>query len=172
MSGTRGGKFNKTLVQHDLQTTPPPWLRPGLVCRESGVTPRCVDRVGYGEPAPGAGEEDWRGSSLVLGDQGPNWMSVIIHSGHELRASTKTQTPSTIMPQTRWTRLRYPDWDSEDVSDKRDTEPQPCAYHDVTRRLTCVQAGPPQGRVSHDKAPGSPLHQERTFGLPLVAQAQ
>jgi hypothetical protein len=27
--------------------------------------------------------------------------------------------------------VRYPDWESEDVSDKRDTEPQPCAYHDV-----------------------------------------
>jgi hypothetical protein len=76
------------------------------------------------------------------------------------------------MPQTRWTRLRYPDWESEDVSNKRDTEPQPCAYHDVTRWLTCVRAGPPQGRVSPDKAPGSPLHQERIFGLPLVAQAQ
>ncbi len=56
------------------------------------------------------------------------------------------------MPQTRWTRLRYLDWESEDVSNKRDTEPQQCAYHDVTWWLTCVQAGPPQGRVSPDKA--------------------
>jgi hypothetical protein len=143
-------------------------LRPSLVCCESGVTLRCVDRVGYGEPVLGAQEEDWRGSSLVLGDQGQNWMSVTIHWGHEMQASTKT----TIMPQTRWTRLRYLDWESEDVSNKRDTEPQLCAYHDVTQRLTCVRAGPPQGRVSPDKAPGSPLHQERTFRLPLVAQAQ
>ncbi len=95
------------MVQHDLQTTPPPWLCPGLVCRESEVTLRCVDRVGYGEPAPGAGEEDWRGTSLVMGDQGQNWMSVTIHSGHELRAFTKTQTPCTIMPQNRWTRPRF-----------------------------------------------------------------
>jgi hypothetical protein len=140
VSGTRGGKFDKTLVQHDLQTTPPPWLRPGLVCRESGVTPRCVDRVGYGKPALGAREEDWRGSSLVLGDQGPNWMSVTIHWGHALQASTKTQTPCTIMPQNRWTRLRYPDWESEDVSNKRDMEPQPCAYHDVTSSSSACTA--------------------------------
>jgi hypothetical protein len=52
------------------------------------------------------------------------------------------------------------------------SEPQPYAYHDMTQLLTCVWAGPPQGQVSPDKAQGSPLHQERTFGLPLVAQAQ
>ncbi len=95
-----------------------------LVCPKSEVTLRCVDRVGYGEPAPGAGEEDWRGSLLVMGDQGPIWMSVTIQSGHGLQVSTKTQTPCTIMPQNRWTSLRYPDWESEDVSNKRDTEPR------------------------------------------------
>ncbi len=38
----------------------------------------------------------------------------------------QTHTPCTIMPQNRWTSLRYLDWESEDVSDKRDTEPQLC----------------------------------------------
>jgi hypothetical protein len=74
-----------------------------------------------------AEEEDWHGSSLVLGGQGPIRVSVTTQSGHELRASIKTQTPITIMPQNRWPRLRDPDWESEDVSEKRDTEPQPCA---------------------------------------------
>jgi hypothetical protein len=47
-----------------------------------------------------------------------------------------------------------------------------CLHSSCTQQLTCVRAGPPQGWVSLDKAQGSPLHQERTFGLPLVAQAQ
>ncbi len=33
-------------------------------------------QVGYGEPAPGAFEEDWHGSLLVIGGQGPIWVSV------------------------------------------------------------------------------------------------
>jgi hypothetical protein len=151
-----------------------PWLSSQLWGK-----PRCIDRVGYGEPAPGACKEDWSGSSLVLGDQGPNWMSVTIHLGHELRVSTKTQMPCMIMPQNRWTCLRYPGWESEDVSNKRDTEPQQCAdkleqclHSSYAWQLTCVRAGPPQGQVSPDKEQGSHLHQERTFGLPLVAQAQ
>ena len=44
------------------------------------------------------------------------------------------------MPQNRWTRLRYPDWESEGVSNKRDTEPQPCAYHDVTSSSSACTA--------------------------------
>jgi hypothetical protein len=82
---------------------------------------------GYGEPAPVAEEEDWHGSLLVFRGQGPIRVSVTTQSGHELQASIKTQTPITIMPQNRWPRLRDPDWESEDVSEKRDTEPQLCA---------------------------------------------
>jgi hypothetical protein len=67
-----------------------------------------------------AEEEDWHGSSLVLGGQGPIRVSVTTQSGHELRASIKTQTPITIMPQNRWPRLRDLDWESEDVSEKRE----------------------------------------------------
>jgi hypothetical protein len=54
-------------------------------------------------------------------------VSVTTQSGHELGESIKTQTPITIMPQNRWPCLRDPDWESEDVSEKRDTGPQPCA---------------------------------------------
>jgi hypothetical protein len=36
--GPQGGKSVQTLVQHNLQTTPPPWLHPSLVCRELEVT--------------------------------------------------------------------------------------------------------------------------------------
>jgi hypothetical protein len=49
-----------------------------------------------------------------------------------MRVSTKTQMPCMIMPQNRWTCLRYQDWESDDVSDKRDMETQLCAYHDIT----------------------------------------
>jgi hypothetical protein len=115
-----------------------------------------------------------------MGYQGPNWMSVTIHLGHELQAFTKTQMPCTIMPQNRWTSTRYPDWESEDVSDTRDTEPQPCVYHDVislSSACTALVHGSllvyglvlpkvAASRVPPDKAQGSPLHQERTFRLP------
>ena len=33
-----GGEVHPTLVQHYLQTTPQPWFRPSLVCRELEVT--------------------------------------------------------------------------------------------------------------------------------------
>ena len=91
--------------------------------------------------------------------------SISLKNADSVLAFTKTQMPCTIMPQTRWTSLRYPDWESEDVSNKRDhsTEPQPCAYHDVISLssactlsscpqlpLTCVRAGP----LSPDKEQG------------------
>ena len=65
-----------------------------------------------------------------------------IHLGHELLAFTKTQMPCMIMPENRWTSTRYPDWESEDVSDKRDMEPQQCAYHDmISLSSACTAPG-------------------------------
>ncbi len=144
--------------------------------------------MGYGEPAPGAGEEDWRGSLLVMRDQGPSRCQSPFIQVMNCKRSQRHKRPAQSCLRTDGPAIAgYPDWESKDVSDKRDVGPQLCAYHDVissSRACTALALGcllvyglvlpgaKVGSQVPPDKGLGSPLHQECTFGLPLVAQAQ
>jgi hypothetical protein len=108
---------------------------PGLVCHKSEVTLGCVDRVGYGEPAPGAargGELAWKLTGIWRpGPQSPP--TQVINCKHSLSHKDTNTLHSLIMPYNRWISPRYLDW----VSNKRDTEPKQCASHDMTC-LSCA----------------------------------
>ncbi len=94
----------------------------------------------------------------MLGGQGPTWVSVTTQLDHEMQGSMRTQTPTMIMPQNRWTcsgirtgSLRIPPYPQcieciEHIDVSELGIQRPCSVpHDVICGLHVSWAGLPQG---------------------------